>query len=190
LALVAAAVRATVGPALRAVRQLPQLARVLSALAAQAGPAAPRSGPRAAFHFAPRTPLNGTIGRARTLATLSLPLPAVVRVADRHQVTVNDVVLAPARRCAAISPPVRIACRADDRGRSRCRARPATRPTTLATMAGLAATDVADCSRGLPRSTPAPRRPPLTRELRAVIPTDLCWHAMAIGAAAALRARS
>ena len=197
LALVAAAVRATVGPALRAVRQLPQLARVLSALAAQAGPAAPRSGPRAAFHFAPRTPLNGTIGRARTLATLSLPLPAVVRVADRHQVTVNDVVL------ALVSGALRrhLAAGAGLPAEPMIAAVPVslreagnTEPTTLATMSRMTlATDVADpLTRLAAIHAGAKKTKSLTRELRAVIPTDFPSLGMPwlLGAAAALYGRA
>ena len=61
--------------AARGAAQLPDLARVMTALVARSGsaPREPRRR-RASFRFAPRTPLNGSIGRARAIATLSIPL--------------------------------------------------------------------------------------------------------------------
>lgn len=197
LALLAAALRTTVGPALRAVRRLPDLAGALAALAARADPAAPPSGREATLRFAPRTALNGTIGRARSLATLSLSLPAVRRVADRHDVTVNDVVLAlvggALHRVLAAGPglpdePMIAAVPVSLREPGN------TEPTTLATMSRMTlATDLADPRARLAAIHAGARKTKsLTRELRAFIPTDLPSLGMPwlLGAAAALYGRA
>ena len=93
-AMLATVARISVVQVVRAVRRLPDLSGVLTALVARSDAASGPGPRRGSFRFAPRTPLNAAIGRARAVATLSIPLPAVLRVADRHQVTVNDVVLA------------------------------------------------------------------------------------------------
>ena len=195
--LLGTAVRTTAVQAMRAFRQLPELARVTTALVARAG-AAPAHGVRgASFRFAPRTSLNVSIGRARAVATLSIPLSAVVRVADRHDVTVNDVVLAvvsgalrrhlagggglPAEpMVAAVPVSLREAGNTD--------------ATTLATMSRMSlATDVADpLARLRAIHVGSGRAKSLTRELRSVIPTDFPSLGMPwlFGAAAALYGRA
>jgi len=76
--------------------------RMPALLRAAAGAVAPASaggpGVRAllgdAGLLAPRTRLNGTISRHRAIATLSVPMARVRALADRHEATVNDLVLA------------------------------------------------------------------------------------------------
>lgn len=191
------AVTTTATQAGRALRQLPELVRVLAALVARidASPAlAPRSG---SFRFAPRTPLNVSIGRARAVATLSVPLRAVVRVADRHQATVNDVVL------AIVSGALRrhLGSRASLPAQPMIAAVPVslreaanTEATTLATMVRMGlATDVEKpLARLQAIHAGSGRTKSLTRELRSVIPTDFPSIGMPwlFGAAAALYGRA
>jgi WS/DGAT/MGAT family acyltransferase len=195
--LLGTAVRTTAAQALRAFRQLPELARVLATLVARSDANSARTVRGASFRFAPRTPLNVSIGRARAVATLSIPLPAIARVADRHQVTVNDVVLAvvsgalrrhlathgglPAEpMVAAVPVSLREAGNTD--------------ATTLATMSRMSlATDVLDPLARLHAIHAGSRRTKsLTRELRSVIPTDFPSLGMPwlFGAAAALYGRA
>jgi WS/DGAT/MGAT family acyltransferase len=149
------------------------------------------------FRFAPRTSLNVTVGRARAIATLSIPLPAAVRVAERHQVTVNDVVLAVVsgalRRHLALhgglpAEPLIAAVPVSLREAGN------TDATTLATMTRMGlATDVVD-PRDRLRAIHAgsDKAKSLTRELRSVIPTDLPSLGMPwlLGASAALYGRA
>ena len=131
--------------------------------AARARPRAGRARRRAPSSAAPRRPggarsgsprgrpLNVSIGSARVIATLSIPLPAVARVAERHQVTVNDVVL------AMVSGALRrhLAARGGLPAESLVAAVPVslraagnTDATTLATMSRMSlATDVEDAAR-------------------------------------------
>jgi WS/DGAT/MGAT family acyltransferase len=195
--LLGSALRTTAAPAMRAFKRLPELARLLGALVARPdAPAAP--GVRAAsFRFAPRTPLNVSIGRARAIATLSIPLAAVARVAERHQATVNDLVLAmvsgalrrhlgangalPAQpMVAAVPVSLREAGNTD--------------ATTLATMSRMnLATDVEDpLARLQAIHAGSARAKSLTRDLHSVIPTDFPSLGMPwlFGAAAALYGRA
>jgi len=195
--LLGSAVRTTAVPAMRALKQLPELARMLSALVARSDATAARGVRGASFRFAPRTPLNVSIGCARAVATLSIPLPAIARVADRHQVTVNDVVLAvvsgalrrylaahgglPAEpMVAAVPVSLREAGNTD--------------ATTLATMSRMSlATDVdGPLARLHAIHAGSGRTKSLTRELRSVIPTDFPSLGMPwlFGAAAALYGRA
>jgi WS/DGAT/MGAT family acyltransferase len=152
---------------------------------------------RASFRFAPRTPLNVSIGRARAIATLSIPLAAIARVAEHHEVTVNDVVLAVVsgalrRHLAAhgglpVEPMVAaVPVSLREAGN--------TEATTLATMSRMnLATDVEDPqARLLAIHAGSGRTKALTRELRSVIPTDLPSLGMPwlFGAAAALYGRA
>jgi len=195
--LLGSAVRTTAGQAVRALKQLPELARVLAALVARSDATAERAVRAASFRFAPRTPLNVSIGRARAIATLSIPLAAITRVAARHQVSVNDVVLAmvsgalrrhlgahgglPAEpMVAAVPVSLREAGNTD--------------ATTLATMSRMGlATDVEHpLARLLAIHAGSGRTKALTRELRSVIPTDFPSLGMPwlFGAAAALYGRA
>ena len=195
--LLGSAVRTTAGQAVRALKQLPELARVLAALVARSDATAERAVRAASFRFAPRTPLNVSIGRARAIATLSIPLAAITRVAARHQVSVNDVVLAmvsgalrrhlgahgglPAEpMVAAVPVSLREAGNTD--------------ATTLATMSRMGlATDVKHpLARLLAIHAGSGRTKALTRELRSVIPTDFPSLGMPwlFGAAAALYGRA
>jgi len=72
---------------------LPDMLRSLAGMFRSSGDAAAVPAALASL-FAPRTPLNGTITRARGFATASLPLGAVKAIAAHHGATVNDVVLA------------------------------------------------------------------------------------------------
>ncbi len=195
--LLGTAVRTTAAQVLRAFGQLPELARVMSSLVGRAG-SAPASVPgRASFRFAPRTSLNGSIGNARAIATLSIPLAAVARVADRHHVTVNDVVL------AMVSGALRrhLAARGELPAESLVAAVPVslraagnTDATTLATMSRMSlATDIEDpLARLHAIHAGSGRTKALTRELRSVIPTDFPSLGMPwlFGAAAALYGRA
>lgn len=191
------AAKLTAAQAGRAVRKLPELARVLTSLLARSDGGQARAPRRSAFRRAPRTSLNVSIGRARTVATLSVPLPAVLRVAERHQATVNDVVLAmvsgalrrhfqshgglPAEpMIAAVPVSLREAGNAE--------------ATTLATMSRMGlATDVEDpLARLHAIHAGSGRTKSLTRELRSVIPTDFPSLGMPwlFGGAAALYGRA
>jgi WS/DGAT/MGAT family acyltransferase len=195
--LLGTAVRTTAVQAMRAVKELPELARVLTALVARSDATPAPTVRGASFRFAPRTPLNVSIGRARAVATLSIPLSAIARVADRHQVTVNDVVLAtvsgalrrhlashgglPAEpMVAAVPVSLREAGNTD--------------ATTLATMSRMGlATDVVDpLARLHAIHAGSGRTKSLTRELRSIIPTDFPSLGMPwlFGAAAALYGRA
>jgi WS/DGAT/MGAT family acyltransferase len=196
-ALLATVARISAVQAVRAVRRLPDLARVLTALVARSDATSNAGRRRGSFRFAPRTPINASIGRGRAVATLSIPLPAVLRVADRHQVTVNDVVLAVVsgalRRhltshgglptepmLAAVPVSLREAGNTD--------------ATTLATMSRMGlATDVPDpLARLQAIHAGSGRTKSLTRELRSIIPTDFPTLGMPwlFGAAAALYGRA
>ncbi len=195
--LLGTAARTTAAQALRAFRQLPELARVMTALVARTDATPARNLRGASFRFAPRTPLNVTIGRARAIATLSIPLPAVVRVAERHQVTVNDVVL------AVVSGALRR--HFADRGELPAEPMVAAVPVSLRDAGNTDATTLATMSRmGLATDIPGPlarlhaihagsgRTKSLARELRSVIPTDFPSLGMPwlFGAAAALYGRA
>jgi diacylglycerol O-acyltransferase len=195
--LLGAAVRTTATQAARALKVVPELARVLTTLVARGEGAAALPVKKGSFRFAPRTAFNVTIGPARVIATLSLPLPAVARVADRHRVTVNDVVLAmvsgalrrhlglrgglPALPLVAAVP---VSLRAAGN----------TDATTLATMSRMSlATDVeAPLERLQAIHAGSGRAKALTRGLRSVIPTDFPSFGMPwlFGAAAALVGRA
>jgi WS/DGAT/MGAT family acyltransferase len=191
------AVKVAAGQAMRAVKQLPEFARVLTGLVARSAAAGARAVRGASFRFAPRTPLNVSIGRVRAIATLSIPLAAVARVAERHQVTVNDVVL------AVVSGALRrhLAARGGLPAEPMVAAVPVslrepgnTEATTLATMSRMSlATDVADpLARLHAIHAGSARAKSLTRELRSVIPTDFPSLGMPwlFGAAAALYGRA
>jgi diacylglycerol O-acyltransferase / wax synthase len=195
--LLGTAARTTAVQALRAFRQLPELARVMTALVARSGAAPSRAVRSVSFRFAPRTPLNVSIGRARAVATLSIPLPAVACVAGRHQVTVNDVVLAIvsgalrrhlAGRGALPAEPMVAAVPVSLREAGN------TDATTLATMSRMGlATDIADpLARLHAIHAGSGRTKSLARELRSVIPTDFPSLGMPwmFGAAAALYGRA
>jgi len=196
-AMLATVVRISAVQAMRAARRLPDLAGVLTALVARSDATSNAGRRRGPFRFAPRTPINASIGRGRAVATLSIPLPAVLRVADRHQVTVNDVVLAVVsgalRRhltshgglptepmLAAVPVSLREAGNTD--------------ATTLATMSRMGlATDVPDpLARLQAIHAGSGRTKALTRELRSIIPTDFPTLGMPwlFGAAAALYGRA
>ena len=128
---------------------------------------------------------------------MSIPLPAIVRVAGRHQVTVNDVVLAVVsgalRRHLAVQgvlpvEPMIAAVPVSLREAGN------TDATTLATMSRMGlATDVEDALARLHAIHAGSRRTKsLTRELRSIIPTD--WPSIGMpwlfGAAAALYGRA
>jgi WS/DGAT/MGAT family acyltransferase len=133
----------------------------------------------------------------RAVATLSIPLAAVVRIAQRHEVTVNDVVLAlvsgALRRHFAIEGglPVEPMVAAVPVS---LRAAGNTDATTLATMSRMGlATDVEDAVARLRAIHAGSRRTKsLTRELRSIIPTDFPSLGMPwlFGAAAALYGRA
>jgi diacylglycerol O-acyltransferase len=194
--LLGAAVRTTATQAARALKAVPELARVLATLAGR-GDAAALPLKRDSFRFAPRTPLNVTIGSARVIATLSIPLPAVARVAERHRVTVNDVVLAMVsgalRRHLADSggvPTLPLIAAVP----VSLRAAGNTEATTLATMSRMSlATDVeAPLERLQAIHAGSGRAKALTRGLRSVIPTDFPSLGMPwlFGAAATLVGRA
>ena len=76
-------------------RRLPVIVR---AVAAAVNPGDGGPGARALLGedglLAPRTVLNGAISRSRAFATVSVPIARVRATAERHEATVNDVVLA------------------------------------------------------------------------------------------------
>ena len=196
-AMLATVARISVVQAVRAVRRLPDLSGVLTALVARSDPASGPGPRRGSFRFAPRTPLNASIGRARAVATLSIPLPAVLRVADRHQVTVNDVVL------AVVSGALRR--HLTSHGGLPTESMLAAVPVSLREAGNTDATTLATMSRmGLATDVPEPlarlqaihagsgRTKALTRELRSIIPTDFPTLGMPwlFGAAAALYGRA
>jgi len=96
LRLAAAGARHNAGQLLALGARLPAIARsIVSALAPSGGGA---GGIRALLGgtdlLAPRTVLNGTLSRSRTFASASIPLERVRALAERHDASVNDVVLA------------------------------------------------------------------------------------------------
>ena len=196
-ALLGTAIRTAAAQTVHAAKQLPELVRVLSALVARSGaPSSPGSHGRA-FRFAPRTPLNTAIGSARTIATLSLPLDVFTRLAERHQVSINDLVLAVVSGALRRHLMDRGALPADSLLAAvpvSLRTAGNTDATTLATMTRMElATDVEDAlSRLLAIHASASRAKSLTRELRTVIPTDFPSIGMPwlFGAAAALYGRA
>ncbi len=176
-ALVATALRANAQLGARLLRRAPEAARVVAALVRSGERADGLAALRRVLSFGPRTPLNVAIDGARSLATLSLPLDAVKRVAAVHEAKLNDVVLAlvagalrryleshggvPAKPLVAAVP---VSLRDADN----------TEATTLVTLTLAAlATDLAD-----PRARLAAIRAAtgaakaVTRRLRAIIPTD------------------
>jgi WS/DGAT/MGAT family acyltransferase len=196
-AMLATVARISVVQVVRAVRRLPDLSGVLTALVARSDAASGPGPRRGSFRFAPRTPLNAAIGRARAVATLSIPLPAVLRVADRHRVTVNDVVL------AVVSGALRR--HLTSHGGLPTEPMLAAVPVSLREAGNIDATTLATMSRmGLATDVPDPlarlqaihagsgRTKALTRELRSIIPTDFPTLGMPwlFGAAAALYGRA
>ncbi|HSN73251.1 MAG TPA: wax ester/triacylglycerol synthase family O-acyltransferase [Steroidobacteraceae bacterium] len=138
-ALLGASLRSNAGQAARIAGRLPAAARALVTLVQSQAPN---------VRLAPRTPLNVAIDARRSVATASVPLASVRRVAAAHEVTINDVVLAlvsgavrrhlerldvlPEQSLIGAMP-VSLRARGDDR------------PTTLATMTLTElATDIAD----------------------------------------------
>ena len=197
VAMLGTVVRISAAQAVRAVQRLPDLAGVLTALFARSYTTSDPGGRRGAFRFAPRTPLNAAIGRARAVATLSIPLQAVLRVADRHQVTVNDVVL------AVVSGALRR--HLTSHGGLPAEPMIAAVPVSLREVGNTEATTLATMSRmGLATDVPEPlarlraihagsgRTKSLARELRSIIPTDFPSLGMPwlFGAAAALYGRA
>jgi diacylglycerol O-acyltransferase len=174
-ALIGTALRTSAAQTVRLVRHLPEAVRVLAQLARSGGGGV--AALRRNFSFGPRTPLNVAIEGARSLATLSLPLDAVKRVAAANEAKVNDVVLAivsgalrryleahggiPAEPLVAAVP---VSLR--EAGN--------TEATTLATMTlARLATDVADPHERLAAiRAAAGAAKSLTRKLHAIIPTD------------------
>ena len=137
--LLGASLRSNAGHALRAAARVPDALRLLRSLAQSDLPK---------LSFAPRTPLNRAIRAQRSIATASISMATVRRIAAAGRVTVNDVVLAivsgalrryllaqhelPERSLVAAMP-VSLRAQGDDR------------LTTLATMTLAAlATDVED----------------------------------------------
>jgi diacylglycerol O-acyltransferase len=194
--LVGAALRNGVGQYARLLRRVPELARVLGGLL---GPA-PDSGtptsqrPRA---LSPRTRFNVAITRERSFATASIPLAEVKAVAERHEATVNDVVLAlasgalrrylarrggvPARPLVAAMP-ISLRAAGDDAY------------TTRATMVlASLATDLADpVARLAAIHASASAGKDLTSRARSIIPTDFpsLGAPWLIGAAASVYGRA
>ena len=95
--LVGAALRNNVGQYAKLLRHLPELARVVVGFAG-AGPDATADGGAAGARrprtLSPRTLFNVAITSERSFATASIPLAEVKAIAERHEATVNDVVLA------------------------------------------------------------------------------------------------
>jgi WS/DGAT/MGAT family acyltransferase len=197
VAMLGAVVRISAAQAVRAAQRLPDLAGALTTLVARSGTTSDPGGRRGAFRFAPRTPLNAAIGRTRAVATLSIPLPAVLRVADRHQVTVNDVVL------AVVSGALRR--HLTSHGGLPAEPMIAAVPVSLREVGNTEATTLATMSRmGLATDVPEPlarlraihagsgRTKSLARKLRSIIPTDFPSPGMPwlFGAAAALYGRA
>jgi diacylglycerol O-acyltransferase / wax synthase len=94
--LAAAGARHNAGQLLALGARLPAIARsVVSAVAPSGGAA---GGFRALLGgtdlLAPRTAINGMLSRSRAFASASIPLERVHALAERHEATVNDVVLA------------------------------------------------------------------------------------------------
>jgi WS/DGAT/MGAT family acyltransferase len=78
------------------VRELPATAGTLKDAALVAAARSPRlggAGSGANLSLAPRTLLNGTVGRSRAFATARVPLDPLKRIGRAHGATVNDMVL-------------------------------------------------------------------------------------------------
>jgi WS/DGAT/MGAT family acyltransferase len=75
------------------VRSLPDVGRLLAGMASPQGHRM-RGAAREVLSFGPRTPINVPITAERGFATASIPLAEVKAVAARHDLKVNDVVLA------------------------------------------------------------------------------------------------
>jgi diacylglycerol O-acyltransferase len=137
--LLGASLRSNTGHAVRAAARLPEALRLIRTLLQSDLPK---------LTFAPRTPFNRAIRAERRIATASIPMASVRRIAAAGRVTVNDVVLAivsgalrrhllahhglPERSLVAAMP-VSLRAQGDDR------------LTTLATMTLAAlATDIGD----------------------------------------------
>ena len=94
--LVGAALRNNAGQYAKLLRHLPELARVLGGFVG----AAPRTSTDSEASaqrrrtLSPRTLFNVPITPERSFATASIPLAEVKAIAERHEATVNDVVLA------------------------------------------------------------------------------------------------
>ena len=177
--LIAAALRTSAAQTARLVRRVPAAVRTLAQLAKSRGGAGADGldALRRNLSFGPRTPLNVAIDGARSLATLSLPLEAVSRVAAANDAKLNDVVLAivagalrrhleahggvPDKPLVAAVP---VSLREPGN----------TEATTLATMTlASLATDVADPHERLAAiRAAAGAAKAVTHRLRTVIPTD------------------
>lgn len=177
VALIGAALRTSAAQTARLVRHVPDAVRVLAQLAQSGEGGGGLPALRRNLSFGPHTPLNVAIDGARSLATLSLPLDAVKRIAAANDAKLNDVVLAivagalrrhleahggvPSKPLVAAVP---VSLR--EAGN--------TEATTLATMTlASLATDVTDPHARLAAiraATGAAKS--LTRSVRAIIPTD------------------
>lgn len=175
--LIGAALRTNAAQTARLVRHVPDAVRVLAQLARTGGGGSGLSALRRSFSFGPHTPLNVAIDAARSLATLSLPLDAVKRIAAANDAKLNDVVL------AIVAGAVRRHLEAHGGVPSRplvaavpvsLREAGNTEATTLATMTlASLATDVADPHARLAAiRAAAVAAKSLTRSVRAIIPTD------------------
>jgi hypothetical protein len=171
VALVGTALRVTGTQTAHLVRQLPAMARVAVQLLRGS------TGFRRNLTFGPRTPFNRVIDSGRSFATASLPLAEVRRIAQAHEVTLNDVVL------ALVSGALRsyLATHGGIPAKALVTAMPVSlreagniEATTLATMTlASLATDIADPLERLQAinaSTRAAKE--VTRALKGVIPTD------------------
>lgn len=171
VALVGTALKASGAQTVNLVRQLPALARAAAKLATGS------TGFSRNLALGPRTSFNRVIDAGRSFATASLPLADVRRIADAHQATLNDVVL------ALISGALRhyLKTRGGVPAKSLVAALPVSlreagniEATTLATMtlASLATTiaDPLERLRAIQASTGAAKA--VTRQLKGVIPTD------------------
>lgn len=87
-----ASFRHTTAQYLKLLRHLPDGLKIFADLVSPAGDGA-LPGMRQNLTFGPRTPINVPISGVRGFAAVSLPLPAVKQVAERHAATLNDVVL-------------------------------------------------------------------------------------------------
>ena len=95
--LVGAALHNNAGQYARLLRHLPELARVVGAFADAGLGATADSDPAGARRrrtLSPRTLFNVAVTSERSFATASISLAEVKAIAERHQATVNDVVLA------------------------------------------------------------------------------------------------
>lgn len=93
-AAVAGALRHDAAQVAKLVRHLPEITRTFTSMRRAAGRVGTEEPARIERRFAPRTPFNAAIRGERGFAGVSIPLAEVHRIADAHQATVNDVVLA------------------------------------------------------------------------------------------------